>query len=185
MIDDNPKNLKRSDVLVVYASKYGTTKRYAQWIAESLSTEAFDLKRFSIGLLQSCSTVIFGSSVHIGKIKNVNFIKKNWELLSDKQIIVFASTGNPKITTKDQAVLKASLPSSISQNIHYFPLPGAYDYHKLDFTDKFLMNFGPMRNLRIKALIRGDEKAKEQLEALHQAVDWTNKEAITPILTFN
>jgi len=181
---DYTKNLQGADLLLLYRTKYGTTKRYAQWIAEALNTEAFEITRFSPGMLESCSILLFGSSVHVGKIKGFSFIKNNWKTIKNKRIIIFASTGSSKITSKDNAVLKASLPPNISQNINYFPLPGGYNYGKLDFTDKLLMNFGPMRKLRVKAILMRDKKSREQLASLHQATDWSNKEAINPILDF-
>ncbi len=33
-----------SKIVVVYKSKYGTTKRYAEWISKSLSCDLFDRK---------------------------------------------------------------------------------------------------------------------------------------------
>jgi len=179
---DYTKNLQRSDVLILYRTKYGTTKRYAQWIAEALNTEAIELAGFNVSRLEFCSILLFGSSVHVGKIKGIDFIKNNWEILRKKRIIVFASTGVSKIATEQVTVIETSLPANIRQNVIYFPLPGAYDYNKLDFADNFLMNFGPTRKLRFNAWFRGDKKAKEQLAYLRTKLDWTNREAITPII---
>ena len=63
------RNPKGSDVLILYRTKYGTTKRYAQWIAEALNEKAFDLARFNVSMLESCPILLFGSSVHVGKIR--------------------------------------------------------------------------------------------------------------------
>jgi hypothetical protein len=72
----------------------------------------------------------------------------------------------------------------MSYRIKFFPLPGAYNYNKLDIADKFLMNLGPRSALRFKAWFKGDKKAKEQLKSFCQTQDWTSIEAIEPILNY-
>lgn len=104
--------------------------------------------------------------------------------MSKKNVVVFASTGESEIYPKQQTAIDLSLPSEIRRKIKYFPLPGAYDYSKLDFKDKFLMNFGPIRKLRFDVWLNKDEKSKKQLAFLHKTVDWNRKEAVVPILDF-
>ena len=103
-------------------------------------------------------------------------------VLSKKQVIVFASTGAPKIEPKQSEVISNSLPAIICQCVKYFPLPGAYDYSKLDFKDKALMNLGPYSMLRLKAWFRRDQKAKVQLSEFGKVQDWTSQEAVNPIV---
>ena len=176
------EEIETNGIVVIYRSKYGTTKRYAQWIAEELDAELVEVSDFSIFDLERYSTVIFGSSVHVGKIRGVSFLKDNWAVLSKKMVIVFASTGASKVEPKQQLVIAASLPAEIRQSIKYFPLPGAYSYDRLDFEDKLLMNFGPMRNLRFRAWLKRDKEAKEQLTMLGKGQDWTDHKALTPII---
>ncbi len=175
-------NVQGNKIAVIYKSKYGTTKRYAEWIAEKLNAEIFSNSEFDASTLNDYSTVLFGSSVHIGKVKGIDFIKSNWQVLRNKKVVVFASTGSPKIEPKQQEVIKASLPAEISQCINYFPLPGAYNYSKLDFTDKLLMDLGPRMTLQLRAWFKGSQKAKEQLAVFCKEQDWTSKEAILPIV---
>lgn len=173
-----------SDCIIIYKSKYGTTKRYADWLSQRLNVAAIDVSQFDTETLDRYQTVLFGSSVHIGKVKGIKFLKNNWENLSQKRVIVFASTGSPKPSSKQQEVIEASLPAIICRHIKFFPLPGAYNYRKLDFTDKLLMNLGPRTALRFKAWFKGSKKAKEQLRSFCETQDWTSQEAITPIVSY-
>ncbi len=177
-------NSNQIKIAVIYQSKYGSTKRYAELIAQKLNAEVFSVHAFDASSIDSYSTVLFGSSVHIGKVKGIDFVKKNWNALSKKKVAVFASIGASKIEPKHQSVIHASLPVEIHQRIKYFPLPGAYNYSKLDFADKLLMNLGPRTNLRIRAWFKGDQKAKQQLAVFCQTQDWTNPEAINPIVDY-
>ena len=51
--------------VVVYSSKTGFTKKYAQWIAEDLSLEAYDLKESDNlkEVLSGVDTLIFGGGI--------------------------------------------------------------------------------------------------------------------------
>ncbi len=171
-------------IAVIYKSKYGCTKRYAEWIAEKLGAEASNITKFDPSTLDRYSTVIFGSSVHIGKVKGIKFISDNWATLSTKQVIVFASTGAPKIEPKQNEVITASLPADMSLRVKYFPLPGAYCYSKLDFKDKMLMNLGPFAILRFNAWFKRDQKAKQQLSEMLKDQDWATQDATNPIVDY-
>ena len=179
---DKAKKPGSDNVVVIYKSKYGATKRYAEWIAEELKTKALDISEFDTASLKRYSTVIYGSSVHIGKIKGIDFLKNNWGVLSTKKVVMFVSTGASLVTLEQYQVIETSLPANLRKNIICFPLPGAYDYNKLDCNDKWLMNLGPMSKLRFNSWFRIDKKSQEQLILLHEETDWTNKEAISPII---
>jgi len=170
--------------VVIYQSKYGTTKCYAQWIAEKLDAELFDVADFDVTQLKNYSTILFGSSVHIGKVKGISVIIDNWEVLSKKKVVVFASIGSPNYDDpKQQKVIQASVPKEILDYIKYFALPGSYSYKKLDFKDKLLMNLGPRLNLIFKSWFKGDQKAKNQLNQFCEDQNWMKEEAIKPILS--
>lgn len=53
-------------LLVVYTSKTGFTKRYAQWLAEDLSGDCFPLEQAARVDFSGYDAVAFGSSVHAG-----------------------------------------------------------------------------------------------------------------------
>lgn len=53
-------------ILVTYASKYGTTKRYAQWIAEDLACDLRDSREVNAELLKSYDILIHGGGLYAG-----------------------------------------------------------------------------------------------------------------------
>ena len=53
-------------ILVTYASKYGTTKRYAQWIAEDLACDLRDSREVNAELLKSYDILIHGGGLCAG-----------------------------------------------------------------------------------------------------------------------
>jgi menaquinone-dependent protoporphyrinogen IX oxidase len=175
----------KGNSVVVYKSKYGSTKRYAQWIADELNADIFDVSEFKPSMLNGYATALFGSSVHIGKIKGIDFVEKNWSAFRNKRMAIFTTNGAPSTDKpKFQEPFKACLPAEICENVRYFPLPGAYNYDKLDLKDKLLMNLGPRMSLILRCYFKGDEKARKQLEAFCEEQDWTSKEAIKPIIEY-
>jgi flavodoxin len=47
----------------MYFSKYGSTKKYAEWIAEELNGDIFDIKNVKNSSLDDYSTIILGSGL--------------------------------------------------------------------------------------------------------------------------
>ena len=78
--------------IVIYKSKYGSTKAYAQWIAEELGCDAVDAKDVKADDLKKYDTIVYGGGLYAEIINGVSLITKNFEALKDKKLIVY-STG--------------------------------------------------------------------------------------------
>lgn len=48
---------------VVYQSKYGSTEKYAKWIAETLACNLFDRETVTLDELRSYDTIIYGGGL--------------------------------------------------------------------------------------------------------------------------
>jgi menaquinone-dependent protoporphyrinogen IX oxidase len=55
--------------LVLYFSKYGSTKKYAEWIASELNGDIYNIKKFNQNSLKEYDTIILGSGLYAGKIE--------------------------------------------------------------------------------------------------------------------
>ena len=86
--------------IVTYKSKYGSTKKYAEWIAEELNCEAFDLKNIKLDDLIEYDIIIHGGGLYAEIIAGANFYVKNFEKLKDKKIIIY-STGITPLDCRD------------------------------------------------------------------------------------
>ncbi len=78
--------------IVIYQSKYGSTKAYAQWIAEELGCEAMDAKKVKIEDLAAYDTIVYGGGLYAEVIAGVTLITKNFDKLKEKNLFVY-STG--------------------------------------------------------------------------------------------
>jgi flavodoxin len=116
------RNMKTA---IVYRSLRGTTKRYAEWLHESIDSDIYNINRISPETLNAYETLILCSCVYMGTIAVVGFVKKNWELLDRKEVILVAvgSVSTEKVTTQEDL---GKLPREISNRIKYWKIPGAF-----------------------------------------------------------
>ena len=78
-----------SKTLIVYSSPYGTTKKYAEWIAEELNGDIYLINNFNQNILNNYDTIIIGSGLYAGKIKGIDIIIKNYETIKTKKLLIF------------------------------------------------------------------------------------------------
>ena len=71
--------------IVIYKSKYGSTKQYALWIAEELGCEAVDAKQVKADDLLEYDNIVYGGGLYAEVINGVTIITKNIENLKDKK----------------------------------------------------------------------------------------------------
>ena len=91
-------------ILIIYKSKTGFTKKYAEWIREETDAEIIPFKRKNKVSLNLYDTIIFGAPFHAGKISGLNWLKKKLPELKNKKIIVFATGASP---AQDEEIKKA------------------------------------------------------------------------------
>ena len=114
------------NAIVLYKSKYGSTKQYAQWIAEDLSCEAVDAKNVKVDDLLGYDTIIYGGGLYAEIINGVYLITKNINKLSDKKIIVFTTGITPCDVREyyDDEVIVKNFKNGVPENIKIFNFLG-------------------------------------------------------------
>lgn len=69
-----------SDIAVIYKSKYGSTKQYAEWISEALKADLFERGNIKYENLYKYKTIIFGGGLYASGIIGFDIIKKNLKI---------------------------------------------------------------------------------------------------------
>ncbi len=171
--------------VVVYKSLSGFTEKYAQWIAEDLNADIFSYKKASKELsaekLRDYDVIIYGGSLHAVGISGADFIKSKLESLRDNTIIIFATGASPyreEVVTK---VLNSNFSPEEQRLITFYYFRGGFDYTKLGFIDKLLMNLMKWK-IRRKPEEERSPDEKGMLAAFDNPVDFTNKESIQEII---
>ncbi len=165
--------------IVVYKSKYGYTKRYAEWIAEELSCDIKENAAFSD--ISGYDMIICGGGCYAGTINGSKLITKNLARLSGKKLILFA-VGSSSGADKDIIPFwEKNLTVEQRQAVAHFYLRGGFDDSRLGSADKLLTN---MLKSHLKKVKDPDEETRGLLAAYDTPVDFTDKKRLKELLEY-
>ena len=123
-------------IAVIYKSRYGSTKRYAGWIALKLDADLYEVSDIRDKDLLEYNTIIYGGSIYQDKIKGINFIKRNYESIKNKNIIIFMVGISEENDSYIDNILTNNLSEDMKKNITHFYFRGDFDYKQLNIVDK-------------------------------------------------
>lgn len=174
-------------IVVVYQSKYGATKKYAEWISEELSCDLFERKNIKLADLEPYDTIIYGGGLYAGGVSGIDIVTKNFNQLSNKNLILFtcglADPMDKENTDSIKQSLNKVLTTQMQNKIKLFHLRGAIDYTKLSIAHKAMMAMlYRMINKKDYDSLRIEDK--EFISTYGKAVDFTDKSAILPIVSY-
>ncbi len=112
--------------VVVYKTKYGSTKVYAEYISEKLGCECFEAKKIKVDDLMAYDNIIYGGGLYAEVINGLGLITKNIKLLSDKKIAVFTTAITPLDCRAyyEGEVLEKNFKDGVPENIRIFNFMG-------------------------------------------------------------
>ncbi|MGN1033504.1 MAG: flavodoxin domain-containing protein [Intestinibacter sp.] len=125
--------------VIIYKTKYNTTKKYAGWLAIKTNADLYELSDIRNADLKKYDNIIFGGFIENGYIKGIDFIKENYDKIKEKNIIVFyVGLG---LYSREEIIKLNFFPYYKYKGIKYFELLGDFDYKKLNFIDKIKINY--------------------------------------------
>ena len=171
------------NTIVVYKSKYGSTKAYAEWIADELGCEAVNYKSVKIDDLLKYDTIVYGGGLYAEVIAGVTLITKNLNKLKDKKLVVY-STGITPVECReyyDTLVLNKNFKGDSLSYIKVF-----------NFLGKMILSeLTPVHRAAIKTLkkiMSGKENPAEMEKLLKELCDrdgdFTDKNAIYELINY-
>jgi len=171
--------------VVIYKSKTGYTRKYAEWIAEALGADIFDVSKVTPNMLTAYDAVIYGGSLHAVGISGLKMITKNFDQLEGKKLAVFATGCTPPREEAIREVVDRNFTPEQQKAIRFFYFRGGFNYSKLPPFDKLLMNLlkWKINNKKRKNLeLTADEKG--MLAIFNKPVDYTNKKYIDDMIAY-
>lgn len=169
--------------VVIYKSKTGYTKKYAEWIAEALSADIFEVANVEVNILTKYDAIVYGGSLYVSGIIGVKLITENIDKLKDKKLAVFATGASPSRAEVITEVLNKNFTQEQQKYIRFFYLRGGFNYSKLNLVDKFLMT---LLKLKIKGKKKEELSSDEigMLAVYDKPVDFTMQNRIDEIVTY-
>ncbi len=166
-------------VVVIYKSNTGFTRKYSEWISDTLGCTAISLSEANSLKLNQYDIIIFGGGMHASKINGIKFIKDNLSAFKNKQVIIFATGGTAPIPKEIEKFRKNNIPEN--ESIPFFYFQSGINYEKMKGADKMLMN--------IFKFILKMSKSKSDIErgteeAIQNSYDYSSREQIEPLLKY-
>ena len=112
--------------IVIYKTKYGSTKNYAEWIASELGCNAVDAKEIKADELKNYDTIIYGGGLYAEVIAGVSLLTKNIDKLNGKKLIVYTTGITPMDCREyyDKMVFEKNFKPEVRDRFKVFNYPG-------------------------------------------------------------
>ncbi len=169
--------------IVIYKTKYGSTKTYAQWIGTALRCPVRDAKEVKVEELGEYDTVIYGGGLYAEVINGVTLITKNMEKLQGKKLVVY-TTGITPLKYRDyydKMVIEKNFKPDTREKIKVF-----------NFMGKMILDeLSPVHRTALKTLkkLMSSKKDPTEMEQLLVTLcdadgDFSEKDAINELLEY-
>jgi len=170
------------EIIIVYNSKTGFTKRYVDWIAEEIKCEVQSYNDFIKTVKKSDKMIIFCSRIHAGKIEYLDKMKLLLNHHSNGKFIVVATGGTPNAANDVvDKIWENNFTQDELKTIPHFYMQAGLNYEKMGMVDWLLMKMAAKIMSRKKK--RNDNETGFGL-AIQKSHDITSKEYIKPLIEF-
>lgn len=167
--------------IVLYKSEYGYTKTYAEMIAEELNCEIREAANLSVDRMKDYDTIIYGGGLYVSGINGISQIKKNFQDIQEKHLVVWATGLNPGRPSEMEQVWKHNFSGDMLKKIRTFYLRGGFDYQKLSGVHKLMMNG---LKWKIKSSKNPSEDEKGLLKAYERPENHCDRKNISELVEY-
>jgi len=168
--------------IVIYKSKTGFTKKYAEWIAEELECNISNFEDFSQSSISDYDFVIYGSRIHAGKVDGLKKVKALFADNINTMLVVFATGATPSAAEDViNTIWQASFSEEELNVIPHFYMQSGLNYSKMGVGDYLIMK-ALAKMLSSKKDKNSEEAGCEQ--AIGSSYDISSREYIAPLIQF-
>lgn len=166
--------------IILYQSKYGATRRYAQWLKETTGFDCVETRNADIRQVVQYDTVILGGGIYASGISGLSFLRKHFSKLKEKKLVIFCVGASPYEENAIQQVRQHNLKEDLRE-MPLFYCRGAWDEEAMGFVDRKLCK------MLQKAVARQDPSTFEPwmaalLSSTGKKCDWTDRAYLAPVL---
>lgn len=169
--------------VVIYKSKSGFAKKYAEWIAEELSADIFDASKVKIGDIGAYDNIVYGGGLYELGISGVKLITRNLDKLEGKKIAVFGTGATPPREQDIISVRDRNFTPEQLTKLRFFYLRGGFDFSKLPPIYKFLMLLLKLK-IKMKKESRRVPDEKGMLAAYDKPADFARRKNIEELVAY-
>lgn len=171
-----------SNGLIIYKSKYGATKKYADWLAEETGFDIIEADKAKSDAADNCDTVILAGGIYASGISGLSFLKKNRKRLKNVKLALLCVGASPYDEESFREIREYNLKGELA-GIRCFYARGAWNEDAMTLKDRTLC-----RMLQ-KAVAKQDPSTyqpwqKALMCAVGQKCDWTDKKYLDELIRY-
>ena len=169
--------------IVIYRSKTGFTEKYAQLISKALSCRCLEYKAAKNIDLTSYDYVIYGGSLYASGILGLKKMLSQMNFNLNKELFIFAVGTTPPSDGLVATLTEHNLSPELQKHAKLFYMRGGFNYNKLNFFDKFLMNI-MKKTIQKKPESERTADERGMLAAFDRPLDVSNERFIEPLISY-
>lgn len=166
---------------MVHASKYGSTRQYAEWIGEAISVPVVAVEEVSAEQLSEQDSVVFCAAIYGPVLRGSGELRQAMERDgATRWVLVTVGLSDPALTTKRDELVASKFPAPLRDRLEVVHLRGAMDRDRLTFVERSMMTA-----IRKALSAKRDRTPEDQamLDVLEpDSVDLTDRAAIEPVV---
>ena len=167
-------------IAVIYKSHYGTTKQYAEWIAEALDAKLLERSSVKLEDLSDYDLIVFGGGLYASGILGIDLVTKK----PPKELILFTvGLANPKETDFSE-ILDKNLPAELRDKVKVFHFRGGIDYKKLNIVHRGLMALKKKMTIGNKDYAQLNNEDRAFVDTYGKEIDFTRQNDIIPLIDY-
>ena len=169
--------------IIIYGSKYGTTKKYAEELSRRTNIKAISFKDVN-HQINDYDVFIYLGGLYAGGILGMSkTLKKLNNITSKKIIIATVGLSDPKDEVNKSNIIsniKNQIPKEVFEKAKIFHLRGGIDYSKLSFIHKTMMKllYKAVKNLPKEKLTAEDRAMIETYNKTVSFIDFSSLDKI-------
>lgn len=164
--------------IVVYNSKTGFTRKYAEWIAQELGCKAMSVKQANYS---DCDVVLYGGWIMANKIAGLDKIKSNQTIRAKKLIVYATGLTGMSDTEEIEKIKNANLTASEQKEIPFYYFEGGINYEKMGFLSKSMLK------MLYQSLAKKQDRTENEtnmMKSLESSVDHSDRANIKQLIDY-
>lgn len=164
--------------IVVYNSKTGFTRKYAEWIAQELGCKAISVKQANYS---DYDIILYGGWLMAGKVAGLDKLKSN-QVVRAKKLIIYATgmTGMGDVEAIEK-IKNDNLTAAEQKDIPFFYFEGGVNYEKMGFLSKSMLK------MVYKSLAKKQDRTVNEtnmMKSLSSSTDHSDRAYINPLINY-
>ena len=170
--------------IVVFKSKYGSSKQYALWIADALQCKAENVEKVSTNKLLDYDIVVYVGGIYVGGVNGYKQISKHLDALQNKKLVLcMVGITNPAEKEKYKEIYFKNVPEQYRSIVKPFALNGDQFFSKMSMIHRWMMKMPKTMAEKIPVEQR-TEYDKQFIENYGVDVQLAKKEYIHDIVDY-